>query len=768
MAGNEVVMFKFSVKNLLVFFIVWGVTGFVMGTGVLMGPSRWVVDYARLAPENAYVEGPLIRAMILLLIVCSLALSLFMTKTIILSARKHVQAGLASILLLFLAGALFMWFNPKKFGNESAGETESSDRFTVGSYPDLEKLKELKKAGYTSVISLLHPAVVPFETTLIAAEEENAEIAGIEMIHLPMLPWISENKDSLSRLRAIAAEGGGRYYLHCYLGKDRVNVALKTIADADPSVSLERRRYARSLLMKRRFERGRIMKVDEDVFITPYPTREELFGYILANHITNIVSLLDPQEGNNARLLAELGAMLGDHGAQLVNCPISRSSYDPLSVISAVDRVKGMQGTVVVFDFGCPSFRTESFIQVYRKDKPAVPPSFLSADLMVGDVRHIAPNIVYGSRPENLKQFEQLEAAGLRNFVYVGAESERTARRDKRLAAAAEFDWRATGDLQLGDLLGEGGPWYIYGNIGSDTLAALEENFGPAYTEPDDHIVVPKAEVAPVKPSKYDLAVSAIRNSRPVFTGSILDMGVDFLLMAAPSPRMLVLLTPFCFFYTYVCAGLAGWLRVQRGLRVGYTRKVFHFTIFTMACLVQARGGLPATVLFGSVVCCFVMYAMLRGNGFAFYEAMARPSDEPHRTLYIFVPMVTTAIGGVIANIFFQPVAMIGYLVGGWGDAVGEPVGSRYGKHKYKVFSMMGVPATRSLEGSASVLAASFLASLLGLVMLGAPLSAALIVAAACAAAACITEALSTHGLDNLTVQVVACAVMFMMIKYTL
>ena len=244
------------------------------------------------------------------------------------------------------------------------------------------------------------------------------------------------------------------------------------------------------------------------------------------------------------------------------------------------------------------------------------------------------------------------------------------------------------------------------------------------------------------------------------------DLVLGFVMDSTPGLKMIILLTPFCLVYTYISASLAGWLRLVRGVRVGYTRKVFHFLIFTMACIVQAIGGVQGTVLFGSIVCCCVMYAMFRGDGFGFYEAMARSSDTPHRTLYIFVPMVTTALGGVIANIFFQPVAMIGYLVGGWGDAVGEPVGAKWGKHKYKVFSMMGVPATRSIEGSAAVMTAAFLAAFAGLMLLGAPLGLAVSVSVICALAACLTEALSTHGLDNLTVQVVACAVVYFLIKY--
>ena len=73
------------------------------------------------------------------------------------------------------------------------------------------------------------------------------------------------------------------------------------------------------------------------------------------------------------------------------------------------------------------------------------------------------------------------------------------------------------------------------------------------------------------------------------------------------------------------------------------------------------------------------------------------------RTLFILVPMLMTALGGVVSNVLFPGWAFVGYMVCGWGDAAGEPVGTRWGRHRYAVPSMAGIPATRSLEGSAAV-----------------------------------------------------------------
>ena len=225
-----------------------------------------------------------------------------------------------------------------------------------------------------------------------------------------------------------------------------------------------------------------------------------------------------------------------------------------------------------------------------------------------------------------------------------------------------------------------------------------------------------------------------------------------------PAPDLVAWLAPVALIYAAGAAALAGYLRARRGVRTPYTRKIFHFIIFTAAGALQIRFGLPAVVIFGSITSALVLYAVWRGDGFAFYEAMARPTDAPRRTLFILIPLVTTALGGVLSNLFFPAWAFVGYLVCGWGDAVGEPVGTRWGRHRYSVPSMLGVPSTRSLEGSLAVFAAGTLATAIALGAMDLAAPSILLIAVGAGAAGALIEAISTHGLDNLTVQVAASA----------
>ncbi len=204
-----------------------------------------------------------------------------------------------------------------------------------------------------------------------------------------------------------------------------------------------------------------------------------------------------------------------------------------------------------------------------------------------------------------------------------------------------------------------------------------------------------------------------------------------------------------------------GWLKTKKRLKTGYTRKIFHFGIFTLACAVQFISGLKGVVLFGILTSIWVVYGVFRGYGYPFFEAVARETDAPRRKLFVIIPLVSTALGGILSNILFPGYAVVGYLVAGWGDAIAEPVGVRYGKHKYKVPSLGGVPATRSFEGSLSVFMVGYFAAYISLLFLGKPCDTGLIAALLVSFAVTITEAISIHGLDNLTVQVVASGIAY-------
>lgn len=233
---------------------------------------------------------------------------------------------------------------------------------------------------------------------------------------------------------------------------------------------------------------------------------------------------------------------------------------------------------------------------------------------------------------------------------------------------------------------------------------------------------------------------------------------VSFFTGNFPSLREFLVGFPPFFCWAFCSLFFAGLLKQRYTLKTGYTRKIFHFLIFTNATGIQVFFGLKTLCLFGAATSGVILYALLKGDGHLLYEAMAREKDAPHRSYYIIAPYAATFLGGVFSNVFFGYAALVGYLVTGLGDAIGEPVGTRFGKHRYCAPSFFAkVPSTRSYEGSLAVFLVSLLAGIAAFTLspeLEAPQYRLLffIGLAACSA---LVEALSPHGWDNAAMQLV-------------
>lgn len=235
-----------------------------------------------------------------------------------------------------------------------------------------------------------------------------------------------------------------------------------------------------------------------------------------------------------------------------------------------------------------------------------------------------------------------------------------------------------------------------------------------------------------------------------------LEQTGSFFIDNFPSSEAILIEGPLGLVWAYSSLCFSGYLKRTKGLPTGYTRKTFHFLIFGSVAAIQWLLGTPSVCLFGGMTSLVIFYAIWRGPGNPLYEAMAREKDEPHRTHYIVVPYLATLIGGLISNILFGPLAVVGYLVTGLGDAVGEPIGTRFGKHTYRVPSLTSVKAIRSFEGSGAVLLMSLLAVVLG-VALSPEMTftrSYLFYVPILAVLSTIIEAISPHGWDNTTMQV--------------
>jgi phytol kinase len=91
------------------------------------------------------------------------------------------------------------------------------------------------------------------------------------------------------------------------------------------------------------------------------------------------------------------------------------------------------------------------------------------------------------------------------------------------------------------------------------------------------------------------------------------------------------------------------------------------------------------------------------------YAAFDRPEDRPHTMKWLFTQYLATYMVAVPLYFYFHSIGkpellLIIILVNAIGDGLAEPVGVRWGVHKYKVKALFTRQTyTRSIEGSACV-----------------------------------------------------------------
>lgn len=195
------------------------------------------------------------------------------------------------------------------------------------------------------------------------------------------------------------------------------------------------------------------------------------------------------------------------------------------------------------------------------------------------------------------------------------------------------------------------------------------------------------------------------------------------------------------------------WIVYKMKVRSPYPRKLFHVLIFSGATLFQITIGIQAVVLFGIWTSLGIVLAMIQGKKCWFFHALTRPQEASRERQWILLAWFATLFGGLTSNYFFSKTAFLGYWIVGWGDALAEPVGLRWGKHFYHILFFGKGSAKRTIEGSCAVFLGSFLAGLSCGWLLHLDGVQTISLGLLCGITASFVEAISPYGLDNGTVQ---------------
>jgi hypothetical protein len=368
----------------------WILVGLVLGTAVLIGPVRLITEGMGEAGWEQSSQDHVLIVVILLYLVLSLLLTRWIVGIMFRARSRNTRWAIAAVVTLLAAGTAWEWSNPAKMlaglaggGDGGAFDIAGGARFIFGAYPDEPKLIQLKRQGVTAVISLQHPGVL-IEREGIIAERESAKRLHLNLIQAPMLPWVSDNEGSLAKLRLIARTGKGVFYVHCGLGRDRVNVAKRVIEAEGSKVALSSDIMAATAFADRPdpFERGSLSHFDHGKWLIPYPNKHEMFGFVLGGQGGHVVSLLDPLDPEQSAWNREMEPLMKEYSIPFTMRPLRAN--DPARAVQIAREVRAMPEPVAVIvaqtpmEDGKPRSHTQAAF-AFLKAYATVAPSSLAA-----------------------------------------------------------------------------------------------------------------------------------------------------------------------------------------------------------------------------------------------------------------------------------------------------------------------------------------------------------------------------------------------------
>jgi len=149
---------------------------------------------------------------------------------------RFLLVGLLLFCVLLLVASNFDALEPHlTFLHASrANQQPLSPHITIGPYPHLDEMRQLKKEGFSGIISLLDNNL-PQERALNNAEERAAKLIGLDFWEVPLsyLPLRSSaNQNAVDDVaRILTSHPDKKIYIHCYLGRHRVELTREILKD---------------------------------------------------------------------------------------------------------------------------------------------------------------------------------------------------------------------------------------------------------------------------------------------------------------------------------------------------------------------------------------------------------------------------------------------------------------------------------------------------------------------------------------------------------
>jgi hypothetical protein len=186
-----------------------------------------------------------------------------------------------------------------------------------------------------------------------------------------------------------------------------------------------------------------------------------------------------------------------------------------------------------------------------------------------------------------------------------------------------------------------------------------------------------------------------------------------------------------------------------------FGRRLAHVGVFSGAAAVHLWWGFWGVVTYGLTLSFLLLCSHLLCPGGGPIAALQKTSSPPSLKTEVLVPYAATALGGVTTTLLLGDLAMVGYLVCGWGDPAGAWLGRTAGRRRILPPFRPKVGEEKTVLGSVGVFGVGAAGAFVALLGLGIPAGEALLVGSACAFSGAVAEATAPSESDNFWLPVV-------------
>lgn len=360
--------YNFLLKYILLFIFFGLSIGFPLGIFMLtIGPTRIIANIANKQNWKIENENTVQQLVLLIFITLVFLLTLYFTRRFIYSNRLLLKPLFLIINLIAILSSIYVLVfetNSLLSIDENTYQINKNTQFCFGKYPDELKIKELKEEGYTAIISLLNENVIPAEPILMQNEEKNASKHNIKYISIPMLPWISDNAEAVNKIKNITQFKSGKYYVHCYLGKDRVNLFKHILSSENPAKIIENPFKISELDTLKVLERGAVFKLKKGIYYLPYPTDEELLSHFVNGKVGTVVSLLNPNNINDKTWIDKENKIMKLYKQKFYNFSLPENSSDN-EIEETLNKIRKLEQPIIIHTFKTNTNLSKKIISHY-------------------------------------------------------------------------------------------------------------------------------------------------------------------------------------------------------------------------------------------------------------------------------------------------------------------------------------------------------------------------------------------------------------------